>query len=194
MMAASEQMSNEVVTLNNTNDKKFMQKKNADGGANTTNNNNVGISKGRFEKLVNSTKASEFATELGFAGKEREDYFYLLYLQNLPLTDYNAYKSWRMRLAWEISEIAGDKEGNQSTVWHVVTSLNSLIMKGNWEEASNKVFGDVNSLVLYNLWSNITNQVINVIQGFKFDEKFEDAVIDRVFGLNFNFPYAEQVA
>lgn len=186
-MAASEQMSN---TNNTTNShKKHMKKKSADGGANTTNAYKV-TSKGRFEELVNSTQASEFATELGFTGKEREDYFHLLYLENLPVTNYEAWKSWRLRLGWEISEIAGDKQGSQSTVYDVVTALNTLIMKGEWVEDGNTVHGDVNSLVLHKTWSNILEQVRNIIKGFNFDEKFEDEVTDKVFGLNFDNPYA----
>lgn len=186
-MAASEQISN---TNNTTNShKKHMKKKNADGGANTTNAYKV-TSKGRFEKLVNSPNASEFASEIGFIGKEREDYFHLLYLENLPVTNYEAWKSWRLRLGWEISEIAGDKGGNQSTVWDVVTALNTLIMKGEWVEDGNTVHGDVNSLVLHKTWSNIVEQVRNIIKGFNFDEKFEDEVTDKVFGLNFDNPYA----
>ena len=186
-MAASEQMSN---TNNTTNShKKHMKKKNADGGANTTNAYKV-TSKGRFEELVNSTQASEFATELDFTGKEREDYFHLLYLENLPVTNYEAWKSWRLRLGWEISEIAGDKGGNQSTVWDVVTALNTLIMRGNWVEEGNTVRGDVNSLVLHKTWSNILEQVRNIISKFNFDEEFEDKVTDKVFGLNFDNPYA----
>lgn len=162
-------------------------------GKNATSKGNFGnkvTSKGHFEKLVNSTKASEFATEIGFVGKEREDYFHLLYLENLPVTNYEAWKKWRLRLAWEISEVAGDKEGNQSTVWEVVTALNTLIMRGNWVEEGNNVRGDLNSLVLYNTWSNIIEQVRNIIRGFNFDEEFEDEVTDKVFGLNFDNPYA----
>lgn len=147
-------------------------------------------SKGRFEELVNSTQVSEFATELGFTGKEREDYFHLLYLENLPVTNYEAWKSWRLRLGWEISEIAGDKGGNQSTVWDVVTALNTLIMRGNWVEEGHTVRGDVNSLVLHKTWSNIVEQVRNIISKFNFDEEFEDEVTDKVFGLNFDNPYA----
>lgn len=162
-------------------------------GKKATSKGNFGnkvTSKGRFEKLVNSTKASEFATEIGFVGKEREDYFHLLYLENLPVTNYEAWKMWRLRLGWEISEIAGDKGGNQSTVYDVVTALNTLIMKGEWVEDGNTVHGDVNSLVLHKTWSNILEQVLNIIKGFNFDEKFEDEVTDKVFGLNFDNPYA----
>lgn len=162
-------------------------------GKKATSKGNFGnkvTSKGRFEELVNSTQASEFATELGFTGKEREDYFHLLYLENLPVTNYEAWKSWRLRLGWEISEIAGDKGGNQSTVWDVVTALNTLIMRGNWVEEGNTIRGDVNSLVLHKTWSNIVEQIRNIISKFNFDEKFEDEVTDKVFGLNFDNPYA----
>lgn len=155
--------------------------------ANQGGNNNYG----KFEALINNNKASQYATELGFiTSKEREDYFHLLYLENLPVTNYEAWKSWRLRLGWEISEIAGDKKGNQSTVYDVVTALNTLIMKGNWVEDGNTVYGDVNSLVLHKTWSNIVEQIRNIIKGFNFDEEFEDEVTDKVFGLNFNNPYA----
>lgn len=162
-------------------------------GKNATSKGNFGnkvTSMGRFEKLINSTKASEFATEIGFAGKEREDYFYLLYLQNLPLSDYNAWQGFHRRLAWEISEISCDKKGNQSTVWDVVTALNTLIMKGNWDEEGNKVTGDLNSLVLHNLYTNIKQNLDYVISSFKWDDDFTDEVLDKVYGLNFDNPYA----
>ena len=95
------------------------QKKEVATTAKQGGNNNYG----KFEALINNSKASEYATELGFiTSKEREDYFFLTYLNNLPVTDYKAFKSFRMRLAGEISEIIGRKEGNHSTVENVVSA------------------------------------------------------------------------
>ena len=150
-------------------------------------NNNYG----KFEALSNNSKASEFATELGFiTPKEREDYFYLLYLQNLPVTDYNAFKGFRLRLGWEITEIAGDKKGNQSTVWNVVTALNTVREKGNWIEEGNTFRGSVNDLYLHSLYSNIKAQVDNVIELIGWEKGFEDVVKEIVFNLYFDNPYA----
>lgn len=146
---------------------------------------------GKFEALTNNSKASEYATELGFiTSKEREDYFFLTYLNNLPVTDYKAFKNFRMRLAWEISEIAGGKEGNQSTVWNVVTALNTVRKKGNWVEEGNTFRGSMNDLVLHSLHSNIKAQVENVIELFGWEKGFEDVVKEIVFTLNFDNPFA----
>lgn len=163
------------------------QKKEVATTAKQGGNNNYG----KFEALINNSKASEYATELGFiTSKEREDYFFLIYLQNLPVTDYKAFKSFRMRLAWEISEIAGGKEGNQSTVWNVVTALNTLREKGNWVEEGNTFRGSMNDLVLHSLHSNIKAQVENVIEMFGWEKGFEEVVKEIVFTLNFGNPYA----
>lgn len=188
-MATSEQRSNVIINTINNNENEVMKNKNADGGANTT-NANVGISEGRFEKLVNSAQASDFATEMGFVGKEREDYFWLLYLQNLPQTDYSGFKFWMMRLAWEITEIAGNKKGNQSTVWDLVSAMNVIKEKGNWVTEGNVTRGDVNSLVLFNLWSNTKSRIDATIKRYKFDEAFENEVMDKVYNLKFNNPYS----
>lgn len=157
----------------------------------TTANQGGITNNGKFEALTNNSKASEYATELGFiTSKEREDYFFLTYLNNLPVSDYKAFKNFRMRLAWEISEIAGGKEGNQSTVWNVVTALNTLREKGNWVEEGNTFRGSVNDLVLHSLHSNIKAQVENVIEMFGWEKGFEDVVKEIVFTLNFGNPYA----
>lgn len=159
-------------------------------GQNDTKNINTNKTMGCFEKLVNSPNASEFASEIGFVGKERDEYFYLLYLQNLTVSNYDAYKSFRMRMAIEISEIAGDKPGNQSTVWDIVSALDTLYKKGGWEQDKNCIRGDVKAMALYNLWSNMKNQLTNIIISFNFDKELEDEVMDKVFGLNFDNPYA----
>lgn len=154
----------------------------ANGVATTANQGGI-TNNGKFEALINNSKASEYATELGFiTSKEREDYFFLTYLNNLPVTDYKAFKNFRMRLAWEISEIIGRKEGNHSTVENVVKALNTVRSKGNWVEEGNTTHGTVNDLVLHSLYTNIKAQLENVIEHMNWG-KDEVTVKEIIFNL-----------
>ena len=155
---------------------------NVTGKANTA-KQGVITNNGKFEALINNRKASAYATEFGFTTpNEREDYFYLLYIQNLPLTDYNAFEGLRLRLGWEISEIIGRKEGNHSTVENVVKALNTVRSKGNWVEEGNTTHGTVNDLVLHSLYTNIKAQLENVIEHMNWG-KDEATVKEIIFNL-----------